>query len=81
MKYKRCKCGKMERWDTGEAVKPCEGCRECQTTFAEHPDDHKLLQPHDWEPRFNSRTGEPDRRMCRRCHAIEKVDQSESASS
>lgn len=72
MRYLRCKCGKTERWDTGEPVDPCAGCAECQTTFATHPDDHKPLEPHDWEPRFDKRTGLPARPVCKRCHARDR---------
>lgn len=73
MQYRRCKCGKAERWDTGEIVHPCQGCSICQTTFAQYPDDHKLLEPHDWKPRYDSDTGEPTRRICKRCGKIERM--------
>lgn len=73
MIYRKCECGKAERWDTGETVHPCQGCTTCGTTYASHPDGHKPLEPHDWEPRFNPQTGEPDKRMCKRCYAMERV--------
>jgi len=73
MQYRRCKCGKRKRWDTGEAVQPCEGCEACGTTFAQYPSDHKALEPHDWKPRYDPEAGEPSRRICKRCHAIERV--------
>lgn len=73
MQYKRCKCGKKERWDTGEIVHPCQGCSECGTTFAGLRGGHAPLEPHNWEPRYNRTTGKPDRRECSRCHAIEMV--------
>lgn len=73
MRYLKCKCGACERWDSGEAVAPCSGCKKCGTTFATHPDDHKPLQPHEWEPRYDPLTGKPERRMCARCHKIERV--------
>jgi len=72
MQYRRCKCGKCECWDSGDPPMPCEGCIECGTTFAQHPDDHKPLEPHDWEPRFDPRTGAAARPECRRCHTQDK---------
>jgi hypothetical protein len=69
MQYRRCKCGARERWDSGETVHPCQGCEKCQTTFAQHPDDHKPLEPHQWAPRFDPQTGGPDRPICAVCHA------------
>jgi hypothetical protein len=74
MIYRRCRCGKAERWDTGEVVHPCQGCKVCRSTLATWRGGHATLQDHDWEPRFNERTGGPDRRECRRCHAIERVE-------
>lgn len=73
MIYRKCKCGSAERWDSGETVHPCQGCKKCQTTFASSPDNHKALETHDWKPRYNSETGELDKRMCGRCYAIERV--------
>lgn len=72
MIYRKCKCGKCERWDSGETVHPCQGCDECETTFAAHPDDHRPLKPHDWKPQFDRNTGNPSRRICRRCYARER---------
>lgn len=74
MNYSRCKCGKAEYWDSGLPPKPCQGCEECGTTYARRAEDHKPIEPHDWVPRFNERTGAQDRRMCKRCHAIEKLE-------
>lgn len=73
MRYMRCKCGKAEYWDGGVPPQPCEGCDECGTTYAGHPDYHKAIEPHEWEPRFNTRTGEQDRRICKRCLKREKA--------
>lgn len=48
MKYYRCKCGK--RWSVGSmSPRPCDGCPDCNTTLEEHPDDHKVPAPHQWE--------------------------------
>lgn len=73
MQYSRCKCGKCERWDSGEAVHPCEGCEACGTTFAQGPDGHLPLEPHEWEPRFNPLTGDPDRPECKRCNTRQRA--------
>lgn len=74
MQYKQCKCGGRQRWDSGEVVQPCEGCSKCGTTFADGPDGHKALEPHDWQPRYDRVTGKPDRRECSRCHALERTE-------
>lgn len=72
MQYKRCKCGKCERWDTGEHVHDCQGCDQCQTTFSGGPEGHKELQPHVFDRvLFNQQTGRPYR-MCSRCNTIDK---------
>ncbi|CAN5579290.1 hypothetical protein BH10PSE14_BH10PSE14_06960 [soil metagenome] len=73
MRYLKCECGECERWDTGETVHECQGCSKCGTTFATHPEGHKPLGEHDWVPRFDPATGQPDKRMCQRCYAIERA--------
>lgn len=73
MNYLRCKCGKCKCWESGFPPQDCEGCKECGTTYAYTTTGHKPLIPHDWEPRYNERTGEQDRRMCRRCYKREKL--------
>jgi len=73
MIYRKCECGAAERWDSGETVHPCQGCEKCQTTFGANPTDHRPLQPHDWKPRYNPENGNPERRICKRCYAMEKV--------
>lgn len=69
MQYRRCKCGSAERWDTGEAVRPCQGCAKCGTTFAQREADHRPLAPHQWEPRYDPKTGGPARPVCGVCGA------------
>lgn len=68
MRHSQCKCGKSEYFDGGIAPQPCQGCDECGTTYG---GGERI--PHDWEPRFNSRTGEPAPRRCRRCYQRERV--------
>lgn len=73
MIYRRCQCGKAERWDTGEIVHPCQGCATCGTTYAASSQEHQPLAEHDWRPRYNAETGKADRRMCARCYKIERT--------
>ncbi len=70
MIHRRCGCGKSESWESGMPPQDCDGCDDCGTTFGP---PHKPRVPHDWEPRFNSKTGKQDRRKCRKCHTSEKV--------
>ena len=49
MKQYRCKCGKARMWNSGEMIHDCEGCEECKTTFAQAPEDHRELRPHQFE--------------------------------
>lgn len=72
MIYRRCKCGEAELWESGMPPRDCQGCSKCGTTYAVGPEGNKPLIPHDWEPRFNRKTGKPDRRQCSRCYAIER---------
>ena len=51
-------------------MQPCEGCEKCQTTFAQHPDHHQPLIPHDWGVMYNQHTGKPYKR-CKRCSYVE----------
>lgn len=69
MQLMRCKCGKAEIYHSGMHPRDCQGCDECGTTFAYRPSDHKPREPHDWQPRFDPKTGAPDRPMCKRCYA------------
>jgi len=73
MIYRRCRCGKCESWESGMPQQDCQGCDACGSTFAGSPEGHRERIPHDWEPRFNPRTGAPDKRMCRRCCTIERT--------
>lgn len=67
MRYARCKCGKAEAWTT-DGFQDCQGCDDCGTTFASHPDHHKQKTEHDWEVRYSRTTGEPEKRECARCY-------------
>lgn len=48
----------------------CQGCTECQTTYAGHPDNHKPLQPHTWGTMYNQHTGKPYK-YCTVCQRID----------
>jgi len=67
----RCKCGKSTAWGSGMSPSPCHLCPECGSTLASHPDHHAEPVEHDWEPRFDERTGQPTTRVCRRCYERE----------
>ncbi len=70
MRHLRCKCGKMTMSTSMGAVKDCEGCSQCKTTYSGHPDNHKKLLPHDWaETTYHQNTGKPYK-TCKRCHRI-----------
>lgn len=72
MQYKRCKCGKSERWDSGYSVKPCEGCDECQTTYAQRAEDHQPLQPHVYADYFLGGDNPNPAKRCVHCDHIER---------
>ena len=74
MRYLKCGCGKCERWGTGETVHPCEGCEDCYSTFADNPLGHQPLQPHDYEPYFLGGSTSREVRKCKRCHNIDKKE-------
>ncbi len=71
----RCKCGKVTGWST-DGMHPCQGCNECNTTLATHPDEHKPLKPHEERIIYNRSTGKPDYIICKRCGAtIRKIEE------
>ena len=75
MRYLRCQCGACERWDSGEAVHPCEGCTKCGTTYATSPAGHQPVQPHDYEERYapSPVTAPKIERVCRVCRRRERA--------
>lgn len=76
MKYLRCKCGKQTCM-TSMGTLPCQGCKECKTTYAEHPDHHEELQPHKWVTKYNIDTGKPYK-MCDVCYAYDEKSYKEA---
>ena len=68
MQSYRCKCGKAEFFGS-DSPKDCQGCDECGTTFAQHPDHHKERIPHDPKPQFDRNTGKSSAPYCRSCYA------------
>ena len=75
MNYRRCQCGKCESWESGMHPQDCEGCRECGTTFASHPDGHKPIQPHVLDLRYSDKTGEPSHFICKKCRQRVPLDE------
>ena len=70
MRTLKCKCGDKTMWATG-GVHDCEGCEDCQTTYADSPDNHKPLQPHDWGVRYNVNTGN-EYKVCKICFHVDE---------
>lgn len=66
----RCKCGEIVV-HTSMGTQDCMGCEICGTTFAGHPDNHKPLQPHEWEVMYNQSTGKPYKR-CKNCYQADE---------
>lgn len=77
MNYYKCKCGKKEYWGSGMPVHDCMGCEECKTTYAQHSDHHKPLQPHQWITKYNETTGKPYK-ICNKCDHIDEESYKES---
>lgn len=69
MQYLRCKCGKAT-CSTSMGVQDCQGCAECKTTFAGHPDHHEELKEHEWVTRYNTHTGKPFK-QCSKCYFVD----------
>jgi len=55
---------------TSMGTRDCEGCNECNTTYAGNLDHHLELQPHDWGTRYHQNTGKPFK-YCKKCHTID----------
>lgn len=66
MQTYRCKCGEALFHGSGMMPQPCQGCPKCNTTYAQSPDDHKTIEPHDYEIKYDS-DGTPYE-WCRRCY-------------
>lgn len=69
MRHLRCKCGKITAW-TSMGTQDCDGCEDCKTTLAGHPDNHKKLKPHVWKTMYNQSTGKPYKR-CSKCSELD----------
>ena len=70
MQQYRCKCGKRTAWGS-MSLAACQGCEECNTTFAQHPDRHKPLAPHAFKTKYKD-DGTPFE-WCDRCGATGKT--------
>ena len=74
MQFLQCECGKAKAYTSGQRMYDCQGCPECQTTFSNRPGGHRALQPHNWELRYNERTGQPDHYDCKDCMAFKPLN-------
>jgi len=68
MKTFRCKCGESIIYSSMGTGHNCEGCTKCNTTYADHPDHHLPLEPHDWITKYNQNTGKPYKVYNKCCH-------------
>jgi hypothetical protein len=69
MKTYSCKCGNYKFYGSGMNPEPCQGCEKCGTQAGTFDGEYRLMEPHDWKPKFNVDTGLPDRPRCIRCYA------------
>ena len=70
MQYRTCKCGRSQRWDSGEVVHPCEGCDKCKTTYYHGAYDE--LQPHDYETYYLGGNTPNPVKKCKLCSYIKR---------
>ena len=71
MIFYRCKCGNLKSWSSMGAA-PCRVCRDCGTTLACNPEDHRTdPEPHDWHEETTESTwrGQVTHRHFRKCLA------------
>ena len=71
MQKMRCKCGEAVCYTSMGRPAKCSGCHKCNTTYAQHPDDHEELQPHEHETRYHQITGKPYK-VCKCCGALDQ---------
>ena len=62
----------MERWCSGFPINPCQVCKKCGSTLSFSPNNHKEPEPHDYEWRYSTTTGEKDFIECQKCYNIFK---------
>lgn len=58
MQYYRCECGESEFYGS-DSPRPCMGCDECGTTYAQSPTGHRPRESHQWRPRFPAQHRRP----------------------
>lgn len=71
MQYYRCKCGEAICYGS-MSPSDCEGCTICNTTYAQHPDNHQELKPHVEVTKYDQNTGKPFK-ICSVC--FKKLDE------
>jgi len=74
MQYWRCQCGKKELFESGMRPQDCQGCDECGTTLSQSPGGHKPREPHQLVLRYSTKTGKPEKQMCKVCHRMFPLD-------
>lgn len=78
MRYYRCKCGDAESWSSMGHPKACCGCKKCNTTLEEYPEDHKPREEHDYSlTKYDTHTGKPYK-VCSKCYRDEPESFKES---
>ena len=73
MQYARCICGDFVIWHSGETIHPCQVCEKCGSVPASHPDFHKEPEPHQFELRYDEKTGSPSYELCIKCYKRRKI--------
>lgn len=80
MQVYRCRCGKSKFFGS-DSPSPCQGCYLCETTYAQHPDDHKKPEPHQFDSvqRIETDEGEKTLSRCRWCYISRKEAERQEA--
>jgi hypothetical protein len=76
VQFYRCRCGKHTAFGSYGPY-ACEGCPDCNTTLEQHPDYHRVPEPHQFEDEYDvdRKTGETFVvRICQVCNRREVKD-------
>lgn len=66
MQHYRCKCGEATMYGSMGPM-ACQGCDKCNTTYAQHPDNHETPKEHQWVTKYDQNTGDPYE-ICSMCY-------------
>lgn len=58
MQHYRCKCGESTMFGS-MPPNECQVCLKCNSSYAQHPDNHTEPTPHEWITKYNENTGKP----------------------